>query len=61
MAPEHADGLTTRQERQRLREFVAWWEQEFGPVTAVEAAAAEAERHAIEAGHAAREGRRPKP
>jgi Arc/MetJ-type ribon-helix-helix transcriptional regulator len=46
-----------QRERDRLHEAVAWWESEYGPVTADELAEAEAERGAIERAHAAREER----
>src|ERR1700754_425753 len=46
-----------QRERERLHEAVAWWESEYGPVTAEELAEAEAERRDIERAHAEREDR----
>lgn len=49
--------IERQRERDRLHEFVEWWEDEYGPITAEEAARAEAEHLSIQKEHAAREAR----
>lgn len=49
--------IERQRERERLHDAVDWWESEYGPVTAAELAAAEAERRDIERTHAEREER----
>jgi hypothetical protein len=49
--------IQRQRERDRLGELVAWMEEEYGPVTEEELAAAEAERRADESWHEEREAR----
>ncbi|MER8232329.1 CopG family transcriptional regulator [Streptomyces sp. NPDC101490] len=49
-----AEALRLRRDRDRLRELVDWLEEEHGPVTGGERAAATAELDALDAEHARR-------
>ncbi|MET9377928.1 hypothetical protein ACFYV5_28390 [Streptomyces sp. NPDC003035] len=49
--------IRRQREQDRLGELVAWMEEEYGPVTEEERAAAEAERREIERWHEEREAR----
>ncbi|WP_329563214.1 hypothetical protein [Kitasatospora sp. NBC_01266] len=52
-----AQAMERQRARDRLHEFVGWWEGEYGEVTEAELARAEAERLALERQHAERRAR----